>query len=221
MFYDYDCKLFAHGLQALSDRQVLEILLCNITNKREIDVIISEVGSSFVDVVNLGYERLSYVTNISQKVIYYLEFLREFTSRYLASSYIRSGSMSLDTSEKLCEYFRKLFVGIKREELHIMGLDDELCIKCKDVLSTGAPDTTSISIRKITEFTIFNNVSRIVLAHNHPQGLPCPSEEDMRATKDVVYFMRKMRVEVIDHIVVGNGGTFSMRASQFVAKIWR
>ena len=220
MFYDYDYKLFANGLQALSDKQVLETMLYNIASQKEINIIVNEIGSSFLDVLGFGYERFEYLGFVNPKVIYYLEYLREFAARYLASSYIHSVNMTLDTADKLCEYFKRLFLGINREEIYAVGLDDNLKFVCKGVISVGIPDCVEISIRKLSEFVILNGLTRVVLAHNHPQGSIYPSEDDIYTTKDIVNFLAKMDTELIDHIIVSKNNALSLRASFYFNAIW-
>lgn len=220
MYYDYDYKLFANGLQALSDKQVLETMLYNIASPKEIDIIVSKVGSSFLDVLGFGYERFEYLGFVNPKVIYYLEYLREFASRYLASSYIHSVDMTLDTADKLCEYFKRLFLGISCEGVHAIGLDDDLKFVCKGVVSVGVPDCVKISIRQLSEFVILNRLTRVALAHNHPQGRAYPSEDDIYATREIVNFLAKMDAELIDHIIVSGNKALSLRASFHYSRIW-
>ena len=220
MYEDFNCKLFANRLNALSDRQVLETMLCNVASREEIDAITRKVGSSFIDIMNLGYERLTYLDTATHKTVCYLEYLREFAARYLASSYINSINMKLDTSEKLCEYFRRLFIGIDREEVHAVGLDDNLKFVCREVVLTGTPDYVGISMRRVSEFIILNNLTRIVFAHNHPQGHSYPSDNDITNTKDVVHFLMRIDVEVIDHIIIGIGNAFSFKSSMCNHKVW-
>ena len=47
--------------------------------------------------------------------------------------------------------------------------------------------------------------------HNHPSGDPTPSADDIALTKDVVEAARVMSIDVLDHIVFGQGRYLSMR----------
>jgi DNA repair protein RadC len=42
-----------------------------------------------------------------------------------------------------------------------------------------------------------------VIAHNHPSGDPAPSENDIRVTRDLMRAGQLLKIEVLDHVVVG------------------
>jgi DNA repair protein RadC len=55
------------------------------------------------------------------------------------------------------------------------------------------------------------NAAAVVLTHNHPSGDPTPSPDDMALTRRLVDAGRLIGVEVLDHIIVGEGRYFSFR----------
>jgi DNA repair protein RadC len=55
------------------------------------------------------------------------------------------------------------------------------------------------------------NSAAIILTHNHPSGDPTPSADDMALTRRLVDAGSVMGVEVLDHIIVGDGRHFSFR----------
>ncbi len=54
--------------------------------------------------------------------------------------------------------------------------------------------------------------ARIVLFHNHPSGDPTPSQEDVTLTRRLVEIGRLMGIDVVDHIIVGDGTYHSMKS---------
>ncbi len=70
----------------------------------------------------------------------------------------------------------------------------------------GTLDTVLMSPREIFRTAILRNSSAIVVAHSHPSGDPNPSQADIRATRELVQAGRLIRIEVLDHIVVGQSG---------------
>jgi len=51
----------------------------------------------------------------------------------------------------------------------------------------------------------------VVLAHNHPSGDPTPSEADIRVTRDLMRAGQLLRIEVLDHVIVGHNRHCSLR----------
>ena len=46
----------------------------------------------------------------------------------------------------------------------------------------------------------------MVLMHNHPSGDPTPSEADIKVTRDLIGGGQLLKIDVLDHIVMGQPG---------------
>jgi DNA repair protein RadC len=47
--------------------------------------------------------------------------------------------------------------------------------------------------------------------HNHPSGDPAPSQPDRQLTRILSEGGKLLRIEVLDHVIVGSPGHFSFR----------
>ena len=63
------------------------------------------------------------------------------------------------------------------------------------------------------------NAAAVVLIHNHPSGDPTPSEADIKVTRDLIRAGQLIKIEVLDHLVMGRpdlnanaAGFLSLRA---------
>ena len=65
--------------------------------------------------------------------------------------------------------------------------------------------------REVFKAALLANAASIVLAHNHPSGDPAPSPDDVALTRRLVDAGRLLGVEVLDHIVIGEGRYVSVR----------
>ena len=70
--------------------------------------------------------------------------------------------------------------------------------------------------REIFRFAIEESANSIVLAHNHPSGDPQPSQEDIRATKQLIEAGNQIGIKVLDHIVIGDGIFVSLKEEGFI-----
>lgn len=61
-------------------------------------------------------------------------------------------------------------------------------------------------------------VAAIILMHNHPSGDPNPSEADIRATREMIRAGQLLRIEVLDHVIVGSGNHVSLKALGYFYK---
>ena len=70
--------------------------------------------------------------------------------------------------------------------------------------------------REIFRFAIEESANSIVLAHNHPSGDPQPSQEDIRATKQLIEAGNQIGIKVLDHIIIGDGIFVSLKEEGFI-----
>ena len=70
--------------------------------------------------------------------------------------------------------------------------------------------------REIFRFAIQESANSIVLCHNHPSGDPQPSQEDIRATKQLIEAGEQIGIKVLDHIVIGDGIFVSLKEEGFI-----
>lgn len=55
-----------------------------------------------------------------------------------------------------------------------------------------------------------HGANSVILTHNHPSGNPKPSSEDVKTTRTVYDALQTVSITLHDHIIVGNGCTYSM-----------
>jgi DNA repair protein RadC len=53
--------------------------------------------------------------------------------------------------------------------------------------------------------------SAIVLIHNHPSNDPTPSDADVKVTRDLIRAGQLLKIEVLDHVIMGNPKHCSLR----------
>jgi DNA repair protein RadC len=63
----------------------------------------------------------------------------------------------------------------------------------------------------VFRLAVVSNASAIVLMHNHPSGEATPSEADIKVTRDLIRAGQLLKIEVLDHVIVGNPNHCSLR----------
>lgn len=99
-----------------------------------------------------------------------------------------------------CECFVVLLLNTRRR------------VKGHQLVSIGTMDTILIHAREVFRTAIVANASALILAHNHPSGDPSPSEADIKVTRDLIRAGQLLRIEVLDHVIVGAAGHQSLRS---------
>ncbi len=122
-----------------------------------------------------------------------------------------------DTAEKAAEYWRLTiatnpYFNPECECLAVLILNTRRRVKGHQLLSIGTMDTLLVHPREVFRGALIAAAAAIVIMHNHPSGEPDPSEADIRVTRDLVRAGQLLKVEVLDHAIVGNGSHCSLRA---------
>lgn len=81
-------------------------------------------------------------------------------------------------------------------------------------VSIGSIKNSIASPREIMKTAILSNSNKIILAHNHPSGNPNPSKDDEAVTKRIAEAGKIMDIELLDHIIIGDGEFYSFRSEK-------
>ena len=113
--------------------------------------------------------------------------------------------------DTLIDYCKSATFLAEVEEFHVMLFDSHLHL-IKDVLmQRGSVNSVPVYVRGIVKEVIEQKASSIVLFHNHPSGDCCPSEDDLKRTKEIVQALNLMQVKVHDHLIVSKDDYYSFR----------
>ena len=98
------------------------------------------------------------------------------------------------------------------ECLVVFILNTRRRIKGHYLVSIGTMDTILCHPREIFRLAIMASAAAIIIAHSHPSGDPTPSEADIKITRDLIRAGQLLKIEVLDHIVIGNPNHSSLRS---------
>ena len=90
-------------------------------------------------------------------------------------------------------------------------------VKGHHLVSTGTMDTVLVHAREVFRPAIVISASAIILVHNHPSGDPTPSEADIKVTRDLIRAGQLLKIEVLDHLVIGRAEHRSLRELGYFA----
>jgi DNA repair protein RadC len=72
-------------------------------------------------------------------------------------------------------------------------------------------DTILCHPREIFRLAVVASAAAIVIAHNHPSGDSTPSEADIKITRDLIRAGQLLKIELLDHIILGQPSHTSLR----------
>jgi DNA repair protein RadC len=107
------------------------------------------------------------------------------------------------TSQILDECFK---LGISHEE-YVYAVAFDVNFRLIGILevSHGSISRSCIDANTLFTFLLLSGARKFVLAHNHPSGNLEHSENDMITTNHIEELSQNLKIDMIDHIVVGDG----------------
>ncbi len=121
-----------------------------------------------------------------------------------------------DTPQHAADYWRSHITSHPHYNPEVecfvaLHLNTRRRIRGHHLVSVGTLDTLLVHPREVFRTAIAAAASAIVLMHNHPSGEPTPSEADIKVTRDLIRAGQLLKMEVLDHVVVGNPSHASLR----------
>ena len=97
------------------------------------------------------------------------------------------------------------------EQFGVLMLDTKNRVLRVRIVSIGSLDQTVVHPREVFREAAAASAAAIVLFHNHPSGDPVPSPDDISLTRRLADAGEIMGIQVLDHVILGDGRYFSMR----------
>jgi DNA repair protein RadC len=96
--------------------------------------------------------------------------------------------------------------------LAVLLLNTRRKVKGHQIVSIGTQDTILVHPREVFRLAIVTAASALIVMHNHPSGESTPSDADIKVTRDLIRAGQLLKMELIDHVIIGNGNISSLRA---------
>jgi DNA repair protein RadC len=197
-------RLAEHGPDSLSATELVAILLR--TGLKGINVLavarqlVGRYGT-LTGLAQAGLEDLQAVKGIGRDKA--VTLLAAFALARRMASELRTESPVLDHPEIIADLLREENRVREVETLQVVLLNTRRRLIRIEEISNGTLDTLLVHAREVFRRAITANASALVLVHNHPSGDPMPSEADIRITRDLIRAGQLLKIEVLDHIILG------------------
>jgi len=205
-------RFLRSGNDGLQDYELLELVLFRGIPRRDIKPLtkkLIDTFGSFAEVISAPIERLREVEGLGEAAITELKVvqaaaLKLSQARVLNRPILRSWA-------KVVEYCTASMAYGDTEQFRVLFLDHKHLLVADEVQQKGTVNHTPVYPREVVKRALDLGASGIVLVHNHPSGDPTPSRADIDMTREVEEAGRALKIQVIDHLVIGRGAHVSFR----------
>lgn len=196
-------RFLSNGLDSFEDHNVLELLLFFALPKIDVNPLahlLMERYGSLSAVFDAPFEDLCKVPGAGPHTACLIKLLPQMSRRYCADRF--SGSKHLPEHDTVGNYLTSRFLGENEEVVIGMLYDASLQLLDVRVLHRGSLSGIFFSLRNIVEPVLLRRASYVILAHNHPKGLPIASDADLDATRRVKELLAQVEVTLIEHFII-------------------
>lgn len=92
-----------------------------------------------------------------------------------------------------------------QEHFVVLSLNTKNVVTGVHTLHIGTVNASIVHPRDVFQRAILNNATSIIICHNHPSGDLSPSQEDIAVTKRIGEAGQLLGIEMLDHIIIGDG----------------
>ncbi len=212
-------KVISKGLDALSDTELLAILINNGTKSKSALDLAKEVyalaNNNFANLGTLTVKDL--VKNIKgigpAKAVSICSALEIGRRRQIAETVERKLINSIDAAEDL---LRPLLQDKNEEQFAVLYLNNRLALLHHEIIAVGGLTSCLVDTRLIFKKALELQALHLIIAHNHPSGNPQPSQYDLTITKQIKEAGDLLNIKLRDHIIITNNLTFSFTANELL-----
>lgn len=200
-------KMELYGEKMLSNSELLAIIIKNGTKEQTAidisNIILSKINNNLRELQDITLAEFMNIRGIGKVKAIQLKAVCELTKRM--SRPINDTKIQIKNTKDIANVFMDELRHEKREVVKLVLLNTRnIIMKIVDI-SYGGTSSAQVDPKDILAEAIKIGAPKILLVHNHPSGNPDPSFADFEITERIEKASKIMGIELIDHIVIGDG----------------
>lgn len=214
-------RLQSYGAGHLSNSELLAILLRTGLEGENVLVMASRLLSEFGGLSGLSritFDEMCDLRGISTAKACQILAGIELGKRVAALT--SDDRVDITSPADLAKLFMAEMSSLDREHFRVATLSTRNQVLGIEDLYSGSVNAALIRPAEVFATAIRRNAPQIAIVHNHPSGDPTPSAEDVAITKTLVEAGKLLDIEVVDHLVIGQGKFVSMREKKLGWDYW-
>ena len=199
-------RFLQSGLDGFLDYEIIELLLTLGTPRKDCKPMAKDAIKKFGGlrgVLDATLDDLQTIKGIGQSNAFGIKLFQSISEQYSKEKI--PSKISLSSSREVVDYLRRKLGREKKEHFLALMLDSHNNLITINDISVGTLNASLIHPREVFEPAVRQSAVKIILAHNHPSGNIEPSAEDIEITKQLVDAGKIIGIEVIDHLIIGEG----------------
>ena len=205
-------RLHASGAHALTTAELIAILIRTGNAERSAvslgEYLLAEFGS-IKGVATATLDQLASIKGLGGAKAAQIKAAIEFGNRL--ALFTEASRPSINGPRDVANLLMPDLRYQKKEHLKSLLLDTKNKVLAVRTVSIGDLSSSIVHPREVFKDAVIASAASIIVAHNHPSGDPTPSAEDVTVTKRLMQAGEIMGIDLLDHIVIGDGDFVSLK----------
>ncbi|HEY0606390.1 MAG TPA: DNA repair protein RadC [Herpetosiphonaceae bacterium] len=201
-----------HGPAALSDAELLAILLrTGVTGMNVVELarkLLIEHGG-WVGLQRLSFEEMTKIHGLGEAKAAQVKAALEIGRRLLLAQPEQRPQIS--SPGDVANLLMVEMSHLEQEHLRVVLLNTKNYVLKIPTIYIGSINSSAVRIGELFKEALKMNAASLIVVHNHPSGDPTPSPEDIAVTRQLIEAGELLDVDVLDHLVIGQGRWVSLR----------
>lgn len=199
-------KMFMYGEKALTNTELLSIIIKNGTKKEsaiEIAQNLLNLDENLRFLQKISIEELMKINGIGKIKAIELKAVGEIAKRI--SKPLNTDKVKILSKEDVAKLFLEELQTEENEVLKVLMLNNQNYLRKVSTIAVGNENNIVVNVKAILAEPVKMQIPKIILVHNHPSGDSVPSNIDIDFTKRVKQAANLLDIQLLDHIVIGDG----------------
>lgn len=191
------------GIDSFSTHNIVEFMLFNVIPRKDTNEIAHNLLNyygSFANILDADYYDLIQREGIGEYVATFIKLLPDLFRIYSLDK--ASMGTVYDKVDKIAEFLISYYTAVTKEIIVVILLNNKNamidCVKIHE----GSVSSGFVNPDMIAEIVFTRKASNFILAHNHPNGDPQPSNEDILTTRMINNAFSMFNIKMLEHYII-------------------
>lgn len=211
-------RMLQHGAQALSNAELLAILLRTGTARESALTLAQRLlaeAEGLDGLMRLSLTELMQIKGIGLAKAVQIKAGLELGRRVARQRRLQE-PVIIRTPHDVASYMMEEMRHLTQEHFVVLFLNTKSHVLGHETIFVGSLNASIVHPREVFQAAIRRNCASIICLHNHPSGDPQPSREDVDVTRRLVEAGKILGIDVLDHVIIGDGRFASLKEKGYI-----
>jgi DNA repair protein RadC len=210
-------RFLENGINSLQPYEVIELFFTFVVPRQDVKKEAKEIIEKYGSVKNFfdaDPKELSNIKFVKENATTLIKFIKEISLLYQKQQ-VELIPISISQAE-LNQYCINKLGFNKEEQFWVLCLNSKYALIGEYLISEGLADKAMVYPKQIIETALKHNAYSILLLHNHTNGNPQPSEQDITITKAIEIPAKLINISIYDHLIVAENKYYSFKENKLI-----